>query len=130
MSEAALVTRILAALRACGAKAIKIHGGVYMEAGTPDVIGAHMGRAFAIEVKLPGKKPEPIQHKRLAEWAAAGAISGWATSVDEALALVGLQRPGPGRPRPLPGSRQPVTGDGADSDSPRCARSAREASAR
>ena len=90
MSETRLVRAILAALNARpNTKAIKVHGSAFMEAGTPDIIGSD-GRMFAIEVKRPGEKVKPggIQEKRLAEWAAAGARVGVATTVDEATKIV------------------------------------------
>lgn len=80
---------ILAALNARPrTKAIKIHGNVFTEAGTPDVLGCDERGLFAIEVKLPGGKVTVIQAKRLEEWAAAGARAGVATTVDEATGIV------------------------------------------
>lgn len=71
----------------------------YNRAGSPVHIGHHGeadiwghrtldGRAFYIEVKMPGEKPRPDQVKFLEAMAATGAISGVAHSVEEALNIV------------------------------------------
>ena len=84
MSETALKNRVLKYLNGLPAcKAIKIHGSEYMEAGTPDIIGCIKGRFFAIELKEPGKKPEPIQKLRLRQWYDADALIGVAESLDD-----------------------------------------------
>ena len=78
MRETALKNKVLEYLNSLpGCKAIKIHGNAYTEAGTPDIAGCINGRAFWIELKEPGKTPTLIQRKRISEWLAAGAISGW-----------------------------------------------------
>ena len=60
-----------------GGKAINIHGGVYTERGTPDIIGCINGRLVAFECKRDeDEEPTPIQKWRLSEWIAAGAIVG------------------------------------------------------
>jgi len=69
-------------------KAIKIHGNAYTEAGTPDIAGCIRGRAFFLELKVPGEKPTILQQKRIKEWQEAGAISGWATSLEEVIELL------------------------------------------
>ena len=46
------------------------------------------GRAFYIEVKLPGNEPKKHQQKFLDAMSRAGAISGCAHSVEEALQIV------------------------------------------
>lgn len=46
------------------------------------------GKAFYIEVKLPGEKPRADQEKFLRSMAATGAISGCAHSIEEALDIV------------------------------------------
>jgi hypothetical protein len=57
--------------------------------GDPDLYGSLPGgHHFEIEVKQPGNKPSDLQLKRLAEWKAAGAITGVATTVAEALAIL------------------------------------------
>jgi hypothetical protein len=58
--------------------------------GDPDLYGSLPGgHHFEIEVKRPGEEPRPLQEQRLAEWRAAGAITGVAHSVEEALAILG-----------------------------------------
>jgi hypothetical protein len=51
--------------------------------GDPDVYGCLNGRYVAIEVKLPGEKPEPHQAYVMKKVRAAGGIAFAATSVDE-----------------------------------------------
>lgn len=46
------------------------------------------GRAFYIEVKLPGENPRPDQRKFLAAMTSSGAMAGVAHSVEEALEIV------------------------------------------
>lgn len=65
-------------------KAINVHGGVYTERGTPDVIGCVDGRTVAFECKRDaGEAPTRIQQWRLAEWLASGAVVGSVSSVDD-----------------------------------------------
>ena len=58
--------------------------------GESDIFGHRIsdGKAIYIEVKLPGEKPRQDQDKFLKAMRAAGAISGCAHSVEEALAIV------------------------------------------
>jgi len=91
MKESTLRTKVLEYLNSLpGCKAIKIHGSAYIEAGTPDVMGCIKGRAFFLELKVPGKKPTAIQERRLKEWEAAGAITGVVTSIEEVRAIFSL----------------------------------------
>lgn len=65
-------------------KAINVHGGIYTERGTPDVIGSVDGRAVAFECKRDaGEAETAIQRWRLAEWLAAGAVVGAVSSVED-----------------------------------------------
>ncbi len=77
-----------------GAKAINVHGSVFSERGTPDVIGCIRGRAVAFECKRSTKEDlEDIQKWRLAEWLAAGAVVGGVSDVSHVeliLCLMGL----------------------------------------
>lgn len=58
--------------------------------GEADVWGHRIadGKAFYIEVKLPGEEPRSDQQRFLDAMEAAGAIAGCAHSVEEAIALV------------------------------------------
>lgn len=51
--------------------------GGYGKSGVSDIVGCYKGRLFGIEVKREGKKPTPIQERRMAEIRAAG---GWAVA--------------------------------------------------
>ena len=57
--------------------------------GEADVWGHRPdGRAFYVEVKLPGEKPRQNQLGFLAAMQSTGAIAGWCTTVEEALNIV------------------------------------------
>ena len=63
-------------------KAINIHGSIFSERGTPDVIGCISGRMFAFECKRDTtESPTSIQQWRLSEWLKAGAIVGSVSDV-------------------------------------------------
>lgn len=63
-------------------KAINIHGSVYTERGTPDIIGCINGRFVAFECKRDDTEDlELIQKWRLGEWFAAGAVVGGVSDV-------------------------------------------------
>ena len=63
--------------------------------GEADIWGHRIsdGKAFYIEVKLPGEEPRPDQLRFIDAMRAAGAISGCAHSVEEAIQLVNPLRP-------------------------------------
>lgn len=56
--------------------------------GDPDVYGSLFGRHFEIEVKRPGNGPTKLQTTRLEQWHNAGAITGVAHSVEEAIEIL------------------------------------------
>jgi hypothetical protein len=57
--------------------------------GDPDLFGCLPGGLhFEIEVKRPGNSPTELQLQRLAEWRAAGAITGVAYSKEDVLAIL------------------------------------------
>lgn len=65
-----------------GCKAINIHGSVFSERGTPDIIGCINGRMIAFEVKRDAKEDlEDIQKWRLCEWIVVGAVVGGVSDV-------------------------------------------------
>jgi hypothetical protein len=73
------------------AKAINIHGSIFSERGTPDIIGCVNGRMVAFECKRGERQHlEPIQLWRLCEWLSAGAIVGGVSSVDHVKLVLGL----------------------------------------
>lgn len=115
MSEAAVVGRIIAALRARGIYVEKMHGSQYQAAGIPDLIGFSHGFGFAIEVKDPARTSysasereavaslralgipcgsaggcSAIQASHIRRIIAAGGRAGVATSVDEAFEVIGM----------------------------------------
>ena len=65
-------------------KAVNVHGGIYTERGTPDVIGAVGGRMVAFECKRSrDEEPTRIQQWRLAVWLHAGAVVGAVADVSD-----------------------------------------------
>lgn len=63
-------------------KAINIHGSVFSERGTPDIVGCMFGRMFAFECKRDTTEtPTKIQQWRLSEWLIAGAVVGGVSEV-------------------------------------------------
>lgn len=62
---------------------IKQHGSQFAELGTPDLIFCWMGSFYAAEIKVPGKKPTPIQIQRINEIKKAGGVAFWCTSLQE-----------------------------------------------
>lgn len=63
-------------------KAINIHGGIYTERGTPDIIGCINGRFVAFECKrTENEEPTKIQKWRMCEWIKAGAVVGGVSDV-------------------------------------------------
>lgn len=64
------------------AKAINVHGSVFSERGTPDIIGSINGRTVLFECKRDDtEEPELIQKWRLSEWISAGAVVGGVSNV-------------------------------------------------
>lgn len=75
-------------------KAINVHGSIFSERGTPDVIGCINGRMVAFECKRDTSEDlEKIQKWRLSEWLSAGAVVGGVSDlwqVQMILNLMGL----------------------------------------
>lgn len=89
-SEAALVKRMVKALRKIPrTEASKIHGDMYQERGVPDIMGTCDGRGFVIEAKRPGKEKNLSKYQalKLKKYRLAGARTGIATTVEQAVAI-------------------------------------------
>lgn len=97
--ETALQNKIIVALCERGCYAVNhTVGKFYTEYGAEVKIGVpgesdvwgHRpdGRAFYVEVKLPGEKPRKNQLDFIEAMKRTGAIAGWATSIPEALGIV------------------------------------------
>lgn len=75
-------------------KAINIHGSIFSERGTPDIVGSIGGRTVAFECKRDAKEDlETLQKWRLCEWIKAGAVVGGVSDlwhVQMILSLMGL----------------------------------------
>jgi hypothetical protein len=95
--ESTVVKRIQDAIRKYPNIVVrKRHGTAMGVAGDADLYGTINGRHFEIEVKRPddpSSRLTVLQERRLTEWANAGAITGVARSVDDALAILGLAGP-------------------------------------
>jgi hypothetical protein len=64
-------------------KAINIHGSVFSERGTPDILGSIHGKTIAFECKRDSSEDlDAIQKWRLSEWLSAGAVVGGVSSVE------------------------------------------------
>ena len=92
--ESTVVKRIQEALKRYPNVVVrKRHGTAMGVSGDADLYGAIDGRHFEIEVKrpdAPASRLTVLQEQRLIEWANAGAITGVARSVDDALTILGL----------------------------------------
>ena len=72
-------------------KAINIHGSIFSERGTPDVVGCIKGRFVAFECKRDtSEELTAIQNWRLCEWISAGAVVGGVSSLDHVILIVSL----------------------------------------
>ena len=72
-------------------KAVNVHGSVFSERGTPDVIGCVRGRFVAFECKRSSEdEPTRIQLWRLSEWIRAGAVVGAVSSVRDVEVILSL----------------------------------------
>ena len=75
-------------------KAINVHGSIFSERGSPDVIGCIDGRMVAFECKRDTTEDlEKIQKWRLSEWIIAGAVVGGVSDlwqVQMILCLMGI----------------------------------------
>lgn len=60
----------------------KRHTGPMGTGGHPDIEGCSAGRSFQVEMKRPGEKPTPRQFAQMRVWQNAGALVGWACSVE------------------------------------------------
>lgn len=70
-------------------KAINIHGGIFTERGTPDIIGCINGTMVAFECKRSeAEEPSKIQQWRLSQWIAAKAVVGAVSSVSDVVLIL------------------------------------------
>ena len=93
--EKHIVANIMRALRArSGVVVRKRHGTAMGVAGDPDLYGSINGRHFEIEVKRPDDSSSQLtvlQAERLREWERTGALTGVATSVEDALRIIDVE---------------------------------------
>lgn len=97
--ETALQNKIIVALCKHGCFAVNhTVGKFYTEYGAMVKIGTHGesdiwghrpdGKAFYIEVKLPGEEPRDDQYQFIDAMKNTGAIAGWCTTIPDALKIV------------------------------------------
>lgn len=74
-----------------GCYAFRVHGGPHQKKGTLDITVCYGGRFSGIEMKMPGKEGNltPIQAANIKKIRAAGGSAGVATSLEEAINIVG-----------------------------------------
>ena len=90
-TESVIIRRIMERLKELPqTKAIKLHGSIYIESGTPDIHITHKGRSYWCEVKQPGRVLTQLQAQRLREWENAGATVGVVHSWDEVRKILNL----------------------------------------
>jgi Holliday junction resolvase len=82
--ESTIVANAMAQGRALGYWVVKFHGNAFTMAGVPDVLAIKDGAACWMECKQAGKKPTPIQVRRMRELEAAGCRVAVIHSADEA----------------------------------------------
>lgn len=82
--EQHIQTSIMRYIKSIGGLPIKQNQiGIYAQAGVPDIIACIKGRFVAIEVKRPGKKPEPIQEAFLESINKKGGLAFWSDNLDK-----------------------------------------------
>lgn len=86
-SETALSNKCQAWVKSIGGKSMKIHGSIFQESGSPDLLGGikfdGVIALFFIELKVGDNAPTSIQCVRLEEWAEVGFITGVAYTLEE-----------------------------------------------
>jgi len=89
--ESGIQAGIMKMLKKKHIKAINVHGGPFMEAGTPDIIACVGGLMWLFEVKNENGELSKIQIARLNEWHSSGAMCCVVRDVKEAewLLLIG-----------------------------------------
>ena len=99
MSERELTKSIISLLTRAGFWTLKIHGGPYQMSGIPDILGIRNGRAYWLEVKVPGNTASKIQARRIDELRAVGCVAEVVDSISsvvDILAAIDLEFPDPG----------------------------------
>lgn len=66
----------------------KVHGDAHTQIGEPDIDGCVRGRAVKIEGKTRDNRPTAAQQLAMRRWRAAGALTGWFRSVQDARDLL------------------------------------------
>ena len=87
-TETVIQQRIQKYLKGIGAKAVKMHGNEYSEAGIPDLLVCFQGMFLALEIKRPGAYPTRLQKVQLQRFKDAGAIAGVVRSVEDVETMI------------------------------------------
>lgn len=89
MKEKALQRKIIRWLKDNGAFVVKYHGGVYTEAGIPDVLCCYKGQFLAFELKVKNNTTTKIQDFKIDRIRKAGGIAEVIRSLDEVKEVIG-----------------------------------------
>lgn len=89
MKEKVLVSKLTKYLRDDGWLCWKNHGSIYFSAGTPDIMAMKDGIFIAIELKVPKKKPTPVQLAWIADINDHGHYAFWADNLPAIKYLLG-----------------------------------------
>jgi len=88
MKESQLQAKIIQLLKSRGIWTVKFHAGPKTTTGVPDIICCHRGHFMALEVKLPGNNPTPIQIHQQTKIRQNGGTSEVVTSVDDVIEIL------------------------------------------
>lgn len=87
--ESKLVKRIQKLIVEHGGRATKIHGDDnFQEVGISDLLVCYKGRFLALEVKLPGEGPSPMQRVYLGEIVSSGGYAAVVSTVEQVARLL------------------------------------------
>jgi hypothetical protein len=82
--EAKVVDKLVRQIETCGvpAQCRIVYATMHASGGEPDIDACVGGVTLKVEAKAPGQKPTPRQLSVMRKWARAGAVVGWADSVE------------------------------------------------
>jgi hypothetical protein len=87
--EARLVKKVQDYIGGVGGRSFKIHGeDTFQEVGIPDLLVCYKGYFVGLEVKQPGGRVSPRQHKVLQEIDTAGGISAVVSTLEQVVDLL------------------------------------------
>ncbi len=94
MTETTLKNKVSAYLKTVPALwFFKVHGSWFQKMGIPDMIGCWQGRFFALELKIEGNLPTPIQSHTIQKIKEAGGIVGVCYTLEDVKKLFEVAQP-------------------------------------